>query len=155
MDSTLAAIETALEEFHIYKHVFICLGICKHFNIPKIHSLQHYIVMIRLLGAADGYNTEASEWLHIDYAKEVYQATNHKDYVKQMTAWLQQQEAVKQFSAYLDWQLGLTNSSWSEKECEGVDNEEQEMIDTTAVVVRSKTRCNGGVPPGQSPRLTY
>jgi hypothetical protein len=45
-DSTLAAMETALQEFHAYKSVFIRLGIRKHFNIPKIHSLSHYVSMI-------------------------------------------------------------------------------------------------------------
>jgi hypothetical protein len=69
-DSTLAAMEASLQEFHIYKQVFIRLGICKHFNIPKIHSMSHYVSMIRLLGSVDGYNTEASERLHIDYVKE-------------------------------------------------------------------------------------
>jgi hypothetical protein len=88
-DATLAMMETALQELHTYKNMFICLGIHKHFNIPKIHSLSYYVSMIQLLEAANGYNTEASERPHIDYVKDAYQATNQKDYVKQMTTWLQ------------------------------------------------------------------
>ena len=34
------------------------------------------------------FNTESPEWLHIDYAKEAYQARNKKEYVHQMTVWL-------------------------------------------------------------------
>jgi hypothetical protein len=88
-DATLAVMETALQELHTYKNMFICLGIHKHFNIPKIHSLLYYVSMIQLLEAANGYNTEASERPHIDYVKDAYQAINQKDYVKQMTTWLQ------------------------------------------------------------------
>jgi hypothetical protein len=104
-EQTLTAMETALQDFHKYKEVFVCLGIRKDFNIPKIHSLLHYATMIRLLGSADSYNTEASERLHIDYAKDAYRATNHKDYVKQITTWLRRQEVADQFTAYLDWRL--------------------------------------------------
>ena len=50
--------------------------------------MQHYMEAIRSHGTADGYNTEASERLHTDYAKECYRASNKKDYIKQMTVWL-------------------------------------------------------------------
>ncbi|KAF8874919.1 hypothetical protein BD779DRAFT_1678481 [Infundibulicybe gibba] len=59
--------------------------------------------MIRSHGTADGFNTEGSERLHIDYAKLGYAATNKKDYIKQMTVWLMRQEAVDTFAAYLQW----------------------------------------------------
>ena len=76
-------------------------GIQEHFNIPKIHQMLHYAEAIRSHGTADGYNTEASERLHIDYAKEGYRASNKKDYIKQMTVWLGRQEAVSRFQAHL------------------------------------------------------
>jgi hypothetical protein len=87
-DKTLTAMEKELEDLHTYKDVFVRLGIQKHFDIAKIHALSHYVSMICLLGSADGYNTEASERLHIDYVKDAYRASNWKDYVKQMTMWL-------------------------------------------------------------------
>jgi hypothetical protein len=34
--------------------------------------------------AADGYNTEFPECLHIDFAKEAYDASNKHDYTEQM-----------------------------------------------------------------------
>ena len=98
---TLLALETALKTFHENKEVFIREGIREHFNIPKIHQMQHYAKAIHTHDTADGYNTEASERLHIDYAKEAYRASNKKDYVKQMTVWLGRQEAVSRFKAYL------------------------------------------------------
>ncbi|KAJ7813114.1 hypothetical protein B0H14DRAFT_2605236 [Mycena olivaceomarginata] len=77
----------------------------EHFNIPKIHSLEHYEPSIRLFGSAEGFNTESPECLHIDYAKNAYWASNRKDYIVQMTLWLQRQESVARFSAFKEWML--------------------------------------------------
>ena len=38
---TLASLQQSLEMFHARKNVFIELGICEHFNIPKLHNIQH------------------------------------------------------------------------------------------------------------------
>ncbi|KAJ7646307.1 hypothetical protein DFH06DRAFT_1270854 [Mycena polygramma] len=103
---SLAAMDTALDVFHQNKEIFLELGARAnqgHFNIPKIHSMEHYTPGIRLFGSAAGFNTEAPERLHIDYAKEGYRASNKKDYIAQMTRWLQRQEAVDRFTAYLAW----------------------------------------------------
>ncbi|KAI9457171.1 hypothetical protein HD554DRAFT_2207236 [Boletus coccyginus] len=54
-DDTLKGLEKALDDFHEAKDVFIELGLHEHFNIPKVHSLLHYIDMIKNLGSLDGY----------------------------------------------------------------------------------------------------
>ncbi|KAJ7266482.1 hypothetical protein B0H12DRAFT_1010761, partial [Mycena haematopus] len=100
---TLATLQASLDAFHSHKDVFIELGIREHFNIPKLHALQHYVDGIVYLGSADGYNTEAPERLHIDMAKKAYQASNRRDYTAQMTLWLQRQEAFALRESYLDW----------------------------------------------------
>ncbi|KAJ7508692.1 hypothetical protein B0H11DRAFT_1704018 [Mycena galericulata] len=101
---TLLGMRDSLNTFHANKKIFIDLkGRKNNFNIPKIHSLDHYERLIRLFGSADGFNTESPERLHIDYAKNAYRATNRKDYIDQMTVWLQRQEAVARFTAYLEW----------------------------------------------------
>ncbi|KAK0184299.1 hypothetical protein F5146DRAFT_1006567 [Armillaria mellea] len=46
--------------------------------------MVHYAAMIRSHGITGGYNTEASEQLHIDFAKQAYQASNQKRYIQQM-----------------------------------------------------------------------
>ncbi|KAI6038236.1 hypothetical protein EDC04DRAFT_2868480 [Pisolithus marmoratus] len=50
MDTTLAVMEESLKTFHDYKHVLVELEVHKDFNMPKIHSMQHYISLIHALG---------------------------------------------------------------------------------------------------------
>ncbi|CDO75909.1 hypothetical protein BN946_scf184877.g3 [Trametes cinnabarina] len=75
-DMTLACMRQALNTFHRNKQALIELGVCEHFNIPKLHALSHYVDAIIRLGCLDGVNTENSEWLHIDYAKKAYRASS-------------------------------------------------------------------------------
>jgi hypothetical protein len=113
-DKTLEALDKALDEFHAHKDIFIQLGTRQHFNFPKLHAMLHYVHSIRQFGSLDGYNTEHSERLHIDYAKEAYRASNRRNYVEQMTKWLRRQEAVHQYAAYLSWrQCSSTQSTES------------------------------------------
>ncbi|KAI6027998.1 hypothetical protein BKA83DRAFT_4462563 [Pisolithus microcarpus] len=115
-DVTLGAMQDSLKMFHEYKHVLIELEVRQDFNVPKLHSLQHYVASIRALGSADGYNTEYPERLHIDYAKEAYRASNKRDYVEQMALWLQRQEAMCYKSAYLDWRKAGKCSPLAERD---------------------------------------
>lgn len=112
-EKSLAALRDALYRFHANKDIFIELEARhpEHFNIPKIHSMEHYFDLIRLFGSADGYNTESPERLHIDYAKDAYRASNKKDYTYQMTRWLRRQEAVDRFQMYLNWSRGIPLST--------------------------------------------
>lgn len=102
---TLSLLRQALDDFHTHKDAFIELGARTqgHFNIPKIHAMEHYVAMIEKFGSADGFNTESPERLHIDYAKDAYRASNRKDHLLQMVVWLRRQEATDRFTIYLDW----------------------------------------------------
>ena len=70
-EETLQALQDALNDFHTLKDVFIDLGCREHFNIPKLHSLVHYVKSIWLFGSLDRFNTEKLERLHIDYARRL------------------------------------------------------------------------------------
>jgi len=87
--ASIEGLEDCLATFHNFKAVFIDLGVWKNFNLPKLHSLGHYALSIRLFGMTDNYNTEQSERLHINLAKNAYCAMNWKDEYLQMTAWLE------------------------------------------------------------------
>ena len=100
---TLEKLEKCLKTFHDNKQIFIDLEIRKHFNVPKLHAIQHYVEGIWSLVSADGYNTESLEHLHINFAKAAYYASNKCDYMEQMAIWLQRQEAIWIKASYLMW----------------------------------------------------
>ncbi|KAI0821718.1 hypothetical protein BC628DRAFT_793206 [Trametes gibbosa] len=98
---TLDLLDDARRRFHASKAIFCDLGIRSHFKLPKLHSLEHYRLSIELFGTTDNYDTQFSERLHIDFAKEAYRATNSKDEFSQMTVWLERREKVQHHTAYI------------------------------------------------------
>jgi len=107
-EATLGYLVNALDQFHGNKDVFINLGARNNedFNFEKLHSLEHYADSIRRFGTTDNYNTEASERLHIDYAKNAYRSTNKKEFLEQMTLWLERREKMAAFDLVLQWRRG-------------------------------------------------
>lgn len=99
---TLAYLHSAIERFHEDKHVFVTMGIRKDWNLPKLHFAKHYMKFIKWLGTTDNYNTEYTERLHIDFAKDAYEATNHKDEFEQMCLWLECREKMQEFQLYVE-----------------------------------------------------
>ncbi|KAF9528325.1 hypothetical protein CPB83DRAFT_735438, partial [Crepidotus variabilis] len=104
-DDTLELLQDALTRFHDNKDIFVDLGIREGFNLPKLHFALHYVDMIKLYGTTDNFNTEYTERLHIDLAKDAYAATNHKDEFIQMTTWLVRKEKVLRHEQYVKWRL--------------------------------------------------
>lgn len=156
-DETLVQLDTAWLAFHKNKKVFEDLNIRQHFNISKLHNIKHYLDAIRALGAATGYNTEATERLHIDLAKIGYRASNKKAYTKQMTTWLQRQEAIWRFKMYLQWVMpeyeararkasdhGTADGDNDDKEDEGEDEDE---VDEEALPHEQTTFHVAKTPP--------
>ncbi|KAJ6599632.1 hypothetical protein B0H10DRAFT_1825166 [Mycena sp. CBHHK59/15] len=106
-DETLAQLDDALNRFHDNKDIFVDLGIRMNFNLPKLHFLRHYKLLITRFGTTDNFNTEYAERLHIDLAKDAYRATNHKDEYPQMTQWLERKEKILLHAKFIQWrQLG-------------------------------------------------
>jgi hypothetical protein len=58
---TLRHMQESPNLFHANKDVFVDLNICEHFNIPKLHSMHHYITSIPNLGSVDGLNSKGPE----------------------------------------------------------------------------------------------
>ncbi|KAG2160171.1 uncharacterized protein EDB93DRAFT_1237363 [Suillus bovinus] len=108
---TLQLLDDALDLFHNNKDIFVELGIRNNFNLPKLHAMRHYTLMIMMLGTTDNYNTEYTKRLHIDYAKDPYCATNHKDEFLQMTRWLERKEKVLRYEKYINWRLAGNHKS--------------------------------------------
>ncbi|KAJ6555069.1 hypothetical protein B0H10DRAFT_2201712 [Mycena sp. CBHHK59/15] len=102
---SLALLANARERFHENKGIFVDLGIRNDFNLPKVHSWDHYELNITFYGTSDNYNTEHTERLHIDLAKDAYRATNSKDEYPQMTLWLERKEKILRHEQYIQWRL--------------------------------------------------
>ncbi|KAJ7750295.1 hypothetical protein B0H16DRAFT_1663370 [Mycena metata] len=100
---TLAQQDDALARFHENKGIFIDLGIRTNFNLPKLHFLRHYSLGTKRFGTTDNFNTETTERLHIDFAKDAYRATNHKDEYPQMTRWLERKEKILLHAKFIRW----------------------------------------------------
>ncbi|KAG1738098.1 uncharacterized protein EDB91DRAFT_1082859 [Suillus paluster] len=113
-DLTLMLLSDALNQFHDNKTIFVDLGIRSSFNLPKLHSFRHYLTMIRMFGTMDNYNTEYTEHLHIDLAKDAYRATNHKDEYMQMTLWLERREKMLWHAKFIEWRLHVGPSASSD-----------------------------------------
>lgn len=126
--TTLKELSDALATFHRFKYTFLPVRPSPHFNIPKIHAMQHYVESIMSYGTADGYNTESPERLHIEYAKKAYRATNKREYEKQMVVWLRRQEAIQILDDYLQWLDGP--SSHPTLPAEKSNNGPEELDDT-------------------------
>ncbi|CDO77502.1 hypothetical protein BN946_scf184912.g1 [Trametes cinnabarina] len=128
-DTTLSQMRQALNTFHRNKNALIELGVREHFNIPKLHSLIHYVDAIIQLGCLNDVNTENSERLHIDYAKKAYRASSRREYLSQMTTWLQRQEAVERRQAYLAWRAGLLEAEDGTDDSSGEETDEEHTGD--------------------------
>ncbi|KZV82448.1 hypothetical protein EXIGLDRAFT_684827 [Exidia glandulosa HHB12029] len=102
-DETLSDLQRALDDFFENAPVFVELKVCESLDLPKMHSMQHFIPSIRLFGEANAYNTELGERLHIDFAKDAYDATNKKkdSYLMQMCLWLECRERMNDLGHWL------------------------------------------------------
>ncbi|KAG8698980.1 hypothetical protein FRC08_005592 [Ceratobasidium sp. 394] len=98
-EDELEEMEGAWREFHRLKGSIVrasALMSARSFNwISKLHTVGHWPPSIRQLGTPDGYNSEAPEHLHIEYAKEPWRSSNGVDALPQMIKFIQRQEARK------------------------------------------------------------
>ena len=101
--STLQLLMDALSRFHANREIFINLGIRSQFNLPKLHSMTHYVELIKYLGTTDNFNTQHTERLHIPLAKRAYEASNHKDEFEQMSNWVNRKERIVRHDQYIHW----------------------------------------------------
>ncbi|KAJ3765101.1 hypothetical protein FB446DRAFT_655722 [Lentinula raphanica] len=100
---TLQYMKNELSTWHQNRQYFIDEGVRPHFDIPKFHSLLHYVDSIRWIGSTDNSNTEAFERLHIDLAKEGWRASNKRDYFPQMISFISRREKVSAFDFHKSW----------------------------------------------------
>src|SRR5216684_1192791 len=102
-ETSLEKMDRAWLAIHEHKSIFMDLGIHKSFNIPKFHSLIHYVLAICSHGTLNGYNTESPECLHIDFARVPFRAGNKWDYTAQMATWMHRYDVYRHHDMFLNW----------------------------------------------------
>ena len=82
---SLAALDEALQRFHQHREIFRTSGVRPNgFNLPRQHSLLHYLKLIRALGAPNGLCSSITESKHIKAVKEPWRRSNRFDALSQM-----------------------------------------------------------------------
>jgi hypothetical protein len=82
---SLAALDDALRRFHHHREIFQTSGIrVNGFNLPRQHSLTHYVRLIRAFGAPNGLCSSITESKHIKAVKEPWRRSNRFNALSQM-----------------------------------------------------------------------
>lgn len=101
--NSLKLMEDALERFHKYRTIFEECGIrVNGFNLPRQHSLMHYVQAIRLFGAPNGLCSSITESKHIKAVKKPWRRSNRFEALGQML--LTNQRLDKLAAARVDFQ---------------------------------------------------
>ncbi|KAG2109141.1 hypothetical protein DEU56DRAFT_975209 [Suillus clintonianus] len=83
-EKTLKNIQEALDRFHRYRQTFETIGVVSTFSLPRQHSLQHYVLLIRLFGAPNGLCSSITEAKHIKAVKEPWRRSSRYKALGQM-----------------------------------------------------------------------
>ncbi|KAF8872810.1 hypothetical protein BD779DRAFT_1613747 [Infundibulicybe gibba] len=84
-ESTLAAIDLAVADFHRERSIFEHEGICPNgFSLPRQHSLPHYHHLTQEFGAPNGLCSSITESKHIKAVKEPWRRSSRFEALGQM-----------------------------------------------------------------------
>ncbi|KAH8102582.1 hypothetical protein BXZ70DRAFT_1070857 [Cristinia sonorae] len=82
---TITQMEEALAQFHKYCEIFQSTGACpKGFQLPRQHSLKHYVDLIKSFGAPNGLCSSITESKHIVAVKEPWRRSSRFKALGQM-----------------------------------------------------------------------
>jgi hypothetical protein len=82
---SLDELENSLKRYHIHRKIFQECGVCADgFNLPRQHSLIHYLQLIREFGAPNGLCSSITESKHIKAVKEPWRRSNRFNALGQM-----------------------------------------------------------------------
>lgn len=82
---TLQQLDAALDRFNALRVVFEELGVRPNgFNLPRQHSLVHYVRGIQLFGSPNGLCSSITESRHITAVKKPWRRSNRSNALQQM-----------------------------------------------------------------------
>ncbi|CCA74944.1 related to Zn-finger domain-containing protein-Laccaria bicolor [Serendipita indica DSM 11827] len=110
--ATIHYLESALQDFHKTKGVYIRTGVRRatrdvmdHFRIPKLACFHAYARHIPQMGSSSQYSSEFAENNHQPLAKRPYKATNRRNFGPQMCRYLDRMERLRTFSHLIHWSM--------------------------------------------------
>ncbi|KAF9779591.1 hypothetical protein BJ322DRAFT_1101760 [Thelephora terrestris] len=84
-ESSLDALDNALEKFHHYRKIFHETGVRPTgFSLPRQHALTHYRHHIEKFGALNGLSSSITESKHITAVKKPWRQSSHYEALGQM-----------------------------------------------------------------------
>ncbi|KAF5373669.1 hypothetical protein D9758_000924 [Tetrapyrgos nigripes] len=83
-ESSLQQIQERVNSFHHYLQVFITVDVREDFNLPRLHSIVHYPLLIKEFGAPNGLCSTITESRHITAVKRPWRRSNRWNALSQM-----------------------------------------------------------------------
>jgi hypothetical protein len=84
-EKSIKKLNDALERFHHYRNIFVTTNIRPNgFNLPRQHSMVHYISLIRTFGGPNGLCSSITESKHIKAVKEPWHRSSRYKALGQM-----------------------------------------------------------------------
>ncbi|KAJ7127251.1 hypothetical protein C8R43DRAFT_1074924 [Mycena crocata] len=83
-ESTLDAIDHAVQKYHAHREIFRELGVRDGFSLPRQHSMTHYHTNIVDFGAPGGVCSSITESRHITAVKKPWRRSSRYDALSQM-----------------------------------------------------------------------
>ena len=82
---TLDQMKNALARYHKYRLIFLTSGACPNgFQLPRQHSMMHYVRLIVQFGAPNGLCSSITESKHIVAVKEPWRRSSRYNALGQM-----------------------------------------------------------------------
>jgi hypothetical protein len=82
---SIEALGDALQRFHRCREIFRTTDVrADGFNVPRQHSLNHYVTLIRAFGAPNGICSSITESKHIKAVKEPWRRSSRFEALSQM-----------------------------------------------------------------------
>ncbi|KAJ7269028.1 hypothetical protein C8J57DRAFT_1609187 [Mycena rebaudengoi] len=83
-ESTLDAVDAAVERFHRHREIFRSTGVREGFSLPRQHSIVHYRRNIENFGAPGGVCSSITESRHITAVKKPWRRSSRYEALSQM-----------------------------------------------------------------------
>ncbi|KAJ7639463.1 hypothetical protein FB45DRAFT_1134946 [Roridomyces roridus] len=102
-----------LSDFHVYRSIFVELGVREDISLPRQHSLLHYESSIRLFGSPNGLCSSITESKHIKAVKEPWRRSNRYNALKQMLVTLTRLDKLASLKSLLTTRGMMTGTTSS------------------------------------------